>query len=151
MLVSKLHITQYREWKKLQRQNAEIDLEDLSSFLITLVEEIPINKFTNHDPKRTEGRLNAHHETKGRRSVTCFNCQGPYVMSRCGEFRKVSSFEREHIAKNKKMCMSCLSSTEHVLESCPTKRECGVNGCTKCHHHLLHRHSVSREVDVVST
>jgi Protein of unknown function (DUF1759) len=146
LLVSKLHITQYREWKKLQRQNAETDLEDLSSFLITIVEEIPIDKFTNHGPKgdqkRTDGRVNAHHESEGRRGgICCFNCQGSHVLTKCEKFRNAAVKEHEQIIRDKKVCMSCLSSTEHAIKNCPTKRECGINGCVRSHNRLLHRKS----------
>ena len=52
-------------------------------------------------------------------------------------YREESVEERWRVAKDKKLCFRCLSGN-HQGKHCFRSRDCGVNGCKKSHHRLLH-------------
>ena len=72
---------------------------------------------------------------------SCFAC-GRLSCSKifsCEDFRSMSPNDRVRRAKEKKCCLNCLRR-DHVIESCPSKRSCFVEGYSgrPKHHTLLH-------------
>ena len=43
------------------------------------------------------------------------------------------------LQKDNRLCFRCLSDS-NIGTVCPCSRECGVDSCSKSHHHLLHQH-----------
>jgi Pao retrotransposon peptidase/Family of unknown function (DUF5641)/Protein of unknown function (DUF1759)/Integrase zinc binding domain len=147
-LASKLVYTHFRDWRRFKAMKPRVNLEDFAQFLVQLVIEIPADRFSScsrEQPRSSGGRLHAHHEESGDNGQNglpnwtgCFNCRGSHRLTRCEKFRTTNVEGREFMARNLKVCLSCLSSTEHNIQNCPTKRPCGINGCKGIHNRLLH-------------
>ncbi|XP_068739158.1 uncharacterized protein [Montipora capricornis] len=67
----------------------------------------------------------------------CDFCEGSHGIWACPRFREESVEERWRVAKDKKLCFRCLSSN-HQGKHCFRSRDCGVDGCKRSHHKLLH-------------
>ena len=53
------------------------------------------------------------------------------------EYGPAHGSERWRVAKDKKLCFRCLSSN-HQGKHCFQSRDCGIDGCKRSHHKLLH-------------
>ncbi|XP_058826161.1 uncharacterized protein LOC131686058 [Topomyia yanbarensis] len=74
--------------------------------------------------------------TTTRRTESCPACGGwSHLASNCATFNKLCVDERWKIVKDRKLCRRCL--TPHIRWPCKGE-VCGVNGCQKRHHRLLH-------------
>ena len=67
----------------------------------------------------------------------CDFCEGNHGIWTCPRFREESVEERWRVAKDKKLCFRCLSGN-HQGKHCFRSRDCGVDGCNRSHHKLLH-------------
>jgi DNA-binding transcriptional regulator YiaG len=68
----------------------------------------------------------------------CSHCGGPHGIWNCDSFKSVTCEQRWQEAKEKRLCYRCLGNT-HVGQACKRTATCGIDGCTKSHHRLLHR------------
>ena len=67
----------------------------------------------------------------------CDFCEGSHGLWACPRYREESVEGRWRAAEDKKLCFRCLSSN-HQGKHCFRSRGCGVNGCKRSHHRLLH-------------
>ena len=67
----------------------------------------------------------------------CGVCHGSHGAWACPTLQKLDCDGRER-AKQTGLCFRCLGSG-HTGTACRNTRPCGINGCTRTHHRLLHR------------
>ncbi|XP_046855980.1 uncharacterized protein LOC124449080 [Xenia sp. Carnegie-2017] len=75
-------------------------------------------------------------ESKGR-NLSCVLCKGTHHLERCHKFRAQNLQQRQDLVKTHKVCHACLSPG-HFVKDCRGARICGVEGCQRRHHPLLH-------------
>ena len=80
----------------------------------------------------------------------CDICYGGHAVRNCERYKAMSVDDRWKIAKEKNLCFRCLASN-HQGKDCRRAKECGINGCKRNHHRLLHKseESQNRGVAVV--
>ena len=61
----------------------------------------------------------------------------------CSGFLQKSVPGRWNTAKQCRLCFRCLE-VGHCGKFCPRSRQCGINGCQKLHHQLLHKLKTTR-------
>ena len=61
----------------------------------------------------------------------------------CSGFLQKSVPDRWNTAKQCRLCFRCLE-VGHCGKFCPRSRQCGINGCQKLHHQLLHKLKTTR-------
>lgn len=64
-------------------------------------------------------------------------CQGHNIED-CDTLKAMDVDQRAQAAKEKNLCFSCLSSSEHRARRCDQQKRCGVENCDKRHHLLIH-------------
>ena len=79
-------------------------------------------------------------ESKGR-NLSCVLCKGTHHLERCHKFRAQNLQQRRDLVKSKRVCHACLSPG-HFVKNCRGARMCGVEGCQRRHHPLLHSSEV---------
>lgn len=67
----------------------------------------------------------------------CPMCKGQHQLHDCYAFKALNVRDRYEKARNFKCCFSCLLAN-HRVKDCRRRAQCGVDGCTKLHHSLLH-------------
>jgi hypothetical protein len=81
-------------------------------------------------------------ETEPRvRNLSCVLCKGMHHLERCHKFRAQDLLQRRELVKGKKVCHACLSPG-HFVKDCRGAHMCGVEGCQRRHHPLLHSSTV---------
>ena len=75
------------------------------------------------------------------RNLSCVLCKGTHHLERCHKFRAQTLLQRRELVKSKKVCHACLSPG-HFVKDCRGARMCGVEGCQRRHHPLLHSSEV---------
>ena len=84
---------------------------------------------------RTKGKGKADNdETDGK----CPYCHADHLLSSCRKFESLEEKKRSAVAREIGLCYCCLK-TGHRYWRCKERKLCGVDGCTKTHHPLLHR------------
>lgn len=73
----------------------------------------------------------------------CLLCNESHLLSECEQFLSKPANECYDIAKNKKLCINCLSPS-HVKNHCKSKFNC--KKCKKRHHTLLHLDNKGNQV-----
>ena len=72
----------------------------------------------------------------------CPSKDGKHPLWKCEKFLKMTCQARYEKAKELKLCFCCLAG-KHVAKDC-TYKVCGVKGCSRRHHRLLHREANKR-------
>ncbi|XP_073821377.1 uncharacterized protein [Musca autumnalis] len=68
----------------------------------------------------------------------CEICKGDHIIAKCRTFiEKIAVPERWEKVKKFKLCFSCLHKG-HGTTVCRFKKTCGLDGCPRFHHKLLH-------------
>lgn len=147
-LAQKLHPSAFREWTKIRLKNPTANIERFAKYLTERVKLIPpaptrYEENTNEPRTRTnrpQGRVMAHHEdsASSRADKKCIRCKGAHATPRCYKLEKDSVGKRLDFAYDNKICLSCLSSSDHIMRYCPDKKRCGIQGCIRYHHAMLH-------------
>jgi len=75
----------------------------------------------------------------------CSFCTGPHVESNCPQFIVLPADERSKLAREKRVCFRCLSST-HWSNKCRARNSCKI--CSRHHHSLLHPEIPVSTIDV---
>ncbi|KAJ8910134.1 hypothetical protein NQ315_003505 [Exocentrus adspersus] len=65
----------------------------------------------------------------------CFMCSNPHPLYKCPEFLTLTPNERFQLAKNKNLCINCLSNI-HKTSNCNSTSTCRL--CQRRHHTMLH-------------
>eukprot|EP00117_Sycon_ciliatum_P035424 scpid12780/ scgid2970/ len=115
-----------------------------AEFLVTASETIT-GFGTSASSKTDQSRvIRDHRQDKPRTLVTtsqptstCTVCHGAHKTWRCLTFKSANPNKRWKIAKEKNLCFRCLE-TGHSSSACSWGQPCGISGCTKAHHRLLH-------------
>ncbi|CAB4002846.1 Hypothetical predicted protein [Paramuricea clavata] len=76
-------------------------------------------------------------QTSKGRNLLCVLCKGTHHLERCHKFRAQSLQQRRDLIKSKRVCHACLSPG-HFVNNCRGAQMCGVEGCQRRHHPLLH-------------
>jgi hypothetical protein len=94
------------------------------------------NDSTQTQPKANDPEFVLH-------DTGCFLCGSGHNAASCPQRSKMYIKEkwkriRERIKRTGIVCMRCFDEGDHKADSCP-KGACGVNGCEKRHHPILHK------------
>ena len=68
----------------------------------------------------------------------CKLCKSAHKLFDCPVFKKKSLDDRHDFVKSNNYCFNCLQYG-HMIRNCRRNELCGVDGCNKKHHKLLHR------------
>lgn len=90
------------------------------------------NRDRNRDHKNDRNR--SYTVQKG---YSCAHCSGDHGIWNCPSFAALSTVGKWYKVKQLKVCYRCLGSS-HMGNNCYRTRECGIDGCKKNHHKLLH-------------
>lgn len=84
-----------------------------------------------------EGRGDRRHQDR-RPPPKCLCCKAPnHKLFACQTFTRKTVQERWDMVKEKKLCFRCLNAG-HETRECRYRGTCGMDGCSKPHHKLLH-------------
>ena len=155
----KLTLNMKTNWLTYTRQNANyyMGLEAFSAWLQEIAavqEDVLMTVNPNADKSKwasRDKRRNSTFSTFADGSAdkkTGHDCplkDGKYSLWKCEKFLKMTCQARYEKAKELKLCVCCLAG-KHVVKDC-TYKACGVKGCNKRHHRLLHRETNGRRKD----
>ena len=100
-------------------------------------------KWTGKDkPKNSTFSTFADDSADKKTGHDCPLKDGKHPLWKCEKFLKVTCQARYEKAKELKLCFCCLAR-KHVVKDC-TFKACGVKGCSRRHHRLLHREADER-------
>ena len=104
------------------------------------------SKWVNKDkPKNSTFSTFADDNTDKNTGQDCLLKDGQQPLWKCEKFLKMTCQARYEKAKEVKLCFCC-SAGKHVVKDC-TYKACGVEGCNRWHHRLLHREANGRPKD----
>ena len=139
----KLAISERQAWNERRAYLTEED--QLASFSSWLCDRAA--SYQNaYDEDPTKGvmartsRRQVHHqllqaeETDPQR---CTKCQSSHRLDQCPEFAALSVNDRVEWVRSSNLCFSCFGS-QHQARRCKLRRLCGIQGCRRNHHRLLH-------------
>ncbi|XP_049302713.1 uncharacterized protein LOC125775825 [Bactrocera dorsalis] len=142
-LVSKLPGLLPAYWGMHKRSLTACNLQNFSDWLFQLAQGancVIVPKDSIRERKR--GALNHHFS-----SVRCIVCNGSCSeVFNCASFKVMPRNQRWQVVRKLKLCRRCLKT--HSMNRCNWVKPCGVNGCTRSHHPLLHN---SEFVQTVAT
>lgn len=138
-------LIQYHEWRDVNNYNENVTvisawLEKQAKYTM-LAEEDSESQDSDHEKNHHEQsyltmRMRQKPWTEWSRK--CKICKtGNHGAWACHIFKKKKRSEKWKIAEKNKLCYRCLSE-DHGAKTCKRKNICGVNGCEKTHHQLLH-------------
>ena len=87
--------------------------------------------------------LGGSSDMSNRQTELCVYCHEEHGLLDCQDFTEASVGSRWDIARSMKLCFRCLGE-DHQIQGCSENRVCGVNGCQRQHHRLLHRQNEGR-------
>lgn len=96
-----------------------------------------VNNKISHAHKYVHENRNSSPGPLEERPKGCLVCQeGCESLQDCRQFKELCRNAKWHIVKQNQLCIICLK--RHLKSCCPT--ECGIDGCSRRHHPLLHLH-----------
>lgn len=147
-LTQKLYVVHHLEWKRARADQSTLNIEDFGAFINRKVKEIPdgylVKTSGESNPKKR--RVNAHQQSSSGASSSgpkvcdtgCYKCGENHPLAKCSQYLELSVKDRWRFIFPAKICSACLAKRDHKWQECPSKRECGVQGCGKHHHRSLH-------------
>lgn len=84
----------------------------------------------------TEGKKKQEHHDRRERKCPCCNRMDHRIQS-CPTFTKMAPRQKWELVRDNRCCYGCLNFG-HATKDCRSKKECGLDGCTRDHHKLLH-------------
>ena len=81
------------------------------------------------------------------RSYICKCCSGDHTIENCPTFAAMNTSDKWNFVKKNNRCRSCLGN--HLHFRCRKQSRCGINGCDKKHHPLLHSERVEENKNLV--
>jgi len=131
------------EWTNTYKYIDEVPtLEDICNFLEPLEHNI---QSLSLDVRPSTNHSSGSHHSSGRRfttpstrpsSTNCQICQEQYRLNRCPVFLGYDSTRRNNVAREKRLCLNCLTS-EHKSNECRSSYTC--RECHGKHHSFLHQ------------
>ena len=77
--------------------------------------------------------------TVQRQRLPCWKCEScDHNLPNCEQFKKMKEQERFDMVISMFPCFNCLKGKQHRGVECYESSNCGVNGCTKIHHRIIH-------------
>ncbi|XP_065174407.1 uncharacterized protein LOC135804458 [Sycon ciliatum] len=141
-------LAQYHRWRhdKRMAESVEVFLEWCSleaEFLTTAMETV--DGLIESQPSSS----NTGRQSQSVRPVTlvtakeekpapgCAHCKGSHPVWKCLTFKASAPTQRWQVAQSSGLCFRCLGRG-HSGRECQMSRTCGIDGCQKSHHRLLH-------------
>ena len=88
--------------------------------------------------RRDDPPANSYATHEGQQPATpCLFEDGNHPVSSCPKFAALTPDERAEAVKEKNLCFRCLKGG-HRIRECRSQKSCGVDGCQKKHHELVH-------------
>ena len=104
------------------------------------------SKLTSKDkPKNSTFSTFAGDNCDKKTGQDCLMKDGNHPLWKCEKVLKITCQARYEKVRVLKLCYCCLAG-KHVVEDC-TYKACGVKGCSRRHHRLLHREANGRPKD----
>lgn len=122
-----------------EQMKMRVSLKDFSAWFHTIASAaccISTPKFSNHNSKPFNYRR--HENVMNTIDVKCIYCKEDHHISKCSVMKSDSVDVRWAKIVQLKACFCCLG-INHMKNKCKSKRKCGVDGCIKRHHYLLHK------------
>lgn len=152
-LTSKLPMSDQRVWAGVARHiGPNPTIQNFASWLSEVADDVAnIGTLSlvdgtaarQRDPKPTpSGRerhvlLNVTSRPSERNAKLCTFCGEGHLVGKCASLLKLSPHERLTEIRKRPLCYNCLSKG-HLLPGCDSSQYCGVDGCERRHHKLLH-------------
>ncbi|KFD49734.1 hypothetical protein M513_09431 [Trichuris suis] len=148
-VVAKLTYRLRERWlESARRMSRQVNLLDLDECLSELVlTKRSASVFEVRDDKADQRLVRSKPYGKSRvNTVTSapdkivfsgVHCRQCHHLQHCTQFNVLPVRERIYIVKKSKLCFSCLEGG-HVARNCKKRKICGIDGCTRKHHNLLH-------------
>ncbi|XP_036346710.1 uncharacterized protein LOC118756026 [Rhagoletis pomonella] len=107
-----------------------------SDWLTSLANVIcTVNDECQHPAREPKRRMVLHlDETMSRK---CPLCQGQHKPADCKRLIEATVSDRWTEVKSRRLCFACLNAG-HTTSSCRRRKLCGIDGCNRAHHRLLH-------------
>lgn len=167
-IVEKLRDEHKDAWGAIKLTNPNANLQDMANFLLqrskdlsavpperhpkkSSVKQRPATSLNFHQPNDSDDYASATSETsdtenatvatvrlRAKRTMSCYDCAGSHRLITCRTFLNRSVADRTLIVDTKKICTSCLGSTDHRAEECDKLKQCPHLQCNQTHHQLLH-------------
>ncbi|XP_055604632.1 uncharacterized protein LOC129752870 [Uranotaenia lowii] len=141
------------EWGQLLVLNPMADLSTFSNFMSNIIQsasKVVIytgSQANRHEKNRSRDSnyLHTHIETSvNQMEISCFCCQeSGHRVRECKKFKDSTVENRWRCVKESKLCRTCLGL--HGRRPCRFPNRCGVDGCTRWHHPLLHSSQTGTE------
>jgi len=96
-------------------------------------------EFDKHDDDSNPTiHVNAHSDDGDSNKLRCLACDtiSKHALENCKEFKGFSAEARWDFIKKHRLCGSCFGS--HKFHKCFRRKKCGIDGCSREHHVLLH-------------
>ncbi|XP_065186610.1 uncharacterized protein LOC135817366 [Sycon ciliatum] len=140
-------IARYHRWRYDHNRSESVEclLEFVTleaELLVTAAETVSgFNTAAKADQPRSSQDHRARTLLTGTRNKSspskCPACQSQHPVWRCLVFKSATLDERWRIAKASNLCFRCLGAG-HRGQECTWGDACGISGCSKSHHRLLH-------------
>jgi hypothetical protein len=153
-VVDKLSPPLKRAWVKYTLGSEEAaELDDFTSWFEFYYNCAIVLDDGKSEPRKRDHHLNVHQvapltnkivadskdQEKSEDSKKCVFCRNVgHDILVCRKFVKHPLGKKLEFLKKGRWCFCCLIA-RHWTESCPNKRECGVEDCKEFHHKLLHK------------
>ncbi|XP_058445846.1 uncharacterized protein LOC131427001 [Malaya genurostris] len=133
-IVMKLPYAVQLKWTETLQSNTRTPtLRDLSKWLKPHAATTRMMN-ANFHPNEKRSRVNVHEKI----NPECSFCKETHSLPNCGKFKRLDVSERIQFVYKQHMCLSCLKSSGHILRNCKQQKRCGINGCNRTHHPLIH-------------
>ena len=137
-------LTRYNRWiyeKYLPEtvENLRVFINQESEFLTSATETVRgmAKEVTRRDQHTKAFVTQVPTTNTNDRYNKCQLCGEAHCLWACQKFKALSHDQRWEKAKSLHVCFRCLSSS-HEGRNCPRSRVCGISGCDRTHHNLLH-------------
>lgn len=151
-LICKLPLGRRIAWySDAERLGMRPDIADFARWLTTMadvISRVPMEpnraaisqKAASQPPRKSHVLLNVVDETRA--LTSCAICSDDHAVEKCSDLVSLAVADRWNVIREKGLCFGCLES-DHAVTSCNNKRSCGIDGCSRKHHRLLHEEKKS--------
>ncbi|XP_036322216.1 uncharacterized protein LOC118736235 [Rhagoletis pomonella] len=148
-LIAKLSMSKRIEWGRystaLQMRATALHFSDWLTSLANVM--CTVNDECQHAAREPKRRMVLHlDETISRK---CPLCQGQHKPADCKRLIEATVSDRRTEVKSRRLCSACLNAG-HSTSNCRRRKVCGIDGCNRSHHRLLHE-SRSERLSAPST
>lgn len=100
----------------------------------------PSTNRQNAEPRQPRNNVRRNHAFQATSAVQqCAVCEtSNHSATNCRRYAAMDVNERWNVARSKRLCFACLRSG-HGTAQCSDRSRCGIDGCQRPHHQLLHQ------------